>query len=38
MKDTVFFFDVDGTLIDANTHMVLENTTKALNELKKLGY
>ncbi len=38
MKKTAFFFDVDGTLIDANDHSVQESTISSLRELKKLGH
>lgn len=32
------FFDIDGTLLDTNTHKVPESTVKALNALAKQGY
>ena len=34
----VFFFDVDGTLMMHDPHVIPENTIKQLNRLKSLGY
>ena len=39
MKNTkIFYFDVDGTLLDNKTNTVSEKTLYSLNKLKELGY
>lgn len=39
MKDVeIFFFDVDGTLLNNDTHTISKSTTQALVELKAKGY
>lgn len=37
-RSEIFYFDVDGTLLDNATHTVPESTLEALNELKSKGY
>ena len=34
----MFYFDVDGTLLDNDTHVIPESTINALNTLKSAGY
>lgn len=38
MKKKIFFFDIDGTLVDSKTHNVPESTKQALQELKTQGH
>lgn len=39
MKNTeIFYFDVDGTLLDNATNSISENTIYSLKKLKELGY
>lgn len=39
MKDTeIFYFDVDGTLLDNHSHKIPQSTVYALNKLKEKGY
>lgn len=38
MQKQIFFFDIDGTLVDSKTHIVPETTKLALLTLKKQGH
>lgn len=39
MKSTdIFYFDVDGTILDNKEHKISETTLYSLNQLKELGY
>lgn len=38
MKKQIFFFDVDGTLVDSTTHIVPQSTKTALKALKQKGH
>ena len=37
MQKQIFFFDIDGTLVDSTTHIVPESTKLALKALKQQG-
>lgn len=38
MDREILFFDIDGTLVDSETHLVPESTKKALQLLKQAGH
>ncbi len=38
MQKQIFFFDIDGTLVDSSTHIVPESTKLALKALKQQGH
>lgn len=38
MEKKIIFFDIDGTLIDMNTHKVSERVLETLRQLKKNGF
>ena len=38
MEKQIFFFDIDGTLVDSTTHIVPESTKLALKALKQQGH
>lgn len=37
-KTKIFYFDVDGTLLDNKSNSISDNTLYSLNKLKELGY
>lgn len=38
MEKQIFFFDIDGTLVDSTTHIVPKSTKLALKALKQQGH